>query len=332
MRISAVSALVFHILFVIPASVISAVAAEETVAQTALQAEPVILQVDNKPAAEYRYKDVPFKPYISVLRTPAGLNVLRDAPHDHLHHHGLMFALAVNGCNFWEEYGKPGTEKTLSFTAGKSSLQTELDWNTPSGETVLKESRSVSVKENSAKESTAIENAAEKPNVVLLDWTSVLKAPAAVSVHLDKSNNHYFGLGMRFDQSMDKDGRFFNDTGKNNGEVIRGGDERLTLCNWTAYTAKLNGQPVTVAVLGHPSNPIPTMVFSMGDAGKSFAYLGITLNLHREPVDVEPEKPLTFRFRVAVWDGETPPEVIEKEYQQFATAKADILFPNEANN
>ncbi|GHT26659.1 hypothetical protein FACS18942_04520 [Planctomycetales bacterium] len=292
--------------------VISAVAAEETAPQNALQTEAVILQVDNKPVAEYRCKNVPYKPYVSVLRTPAGLNVLRDAPHDHLHHHGLMFALAVNGCNFWEEYGKPGTEKTVSFTAGKSSLKTELDWNTPSGETVLKELRSVSVKENTA----------EKPNVVLLDWTSVLKAPAAVPVHLDKSNHHYFGLGMRFDQSMDKDGRFFN-TGKHNAEIIRG-DERLTVCNWSAYTAKLNGQQVTVAVLGHPSNPIPTMVFSMGDAGKSFAYLGITLNLHRNPVDVEPEKPLEFRFRIAVWDGETPPEVIEKEYQQFATAKADI--------
>ncbi|MCL2744212.1 MAG: PmoA family protein [Planctomycetaceae bacterium] len=272
-------------------------------AAAAEQYPAVILQVGDKPVAEYRHEGVPFKPYISVLRTPTGLNILRDAPHDHLHHHGLMFALAVNGCNFWEEHGKPGTEKTVSFTAEKSSLKTELDWNIPSGETVLKEARSVSVARNA--------------EVVLLDWTSVLKAPAAVPACLDKSNHHYFGLGMRFDQSMDKGGRFFNNTGgEHKGDAVRG-DERLTPCNWAAYTAKLNGQPVTATVFGYSSNPIPTLVFSMGDAGKSFAYLGISLNLHRQPVDVEPEKPLTFRFRVAVWDGETAPEVIEKEYQRF---------------
>ena len=32
-----------------------------------------------------------------------GENLLRDAPHDHLHHHALMYGIRVNGVNFWEE-------------------------------------------------------------------------------------------------------------------------------------------------------------------------------------------------------------------------------------
>jgi hypothetical protein len=50
----------------------------------------------------------------------------------------------------------------------------------------------------------------------------------------------------------------------------------------------------------------------MGDSGKSFAYLGITLNLHRQPVEMKPNSSLTFRYRVAVWDSEVTPETIEK--------------------
>nr|MBC8372148.1 PmoA family protein [Planctomycetota bacterium] len=43
----------------------------------------------------YRYRDVPFKPYVQQLFSPKGIGILRDAPHDHLHHHALMFAIAV---------------------------------------------------------------------------------------------------------------------------------------------------------------------------------------------------------------------------------------------
>ena len=35
----------------------------------------------------YHYRDVPFKPYVQQLFSPRGVNVLRDAPADHLHHH-----------------------------------------------------------------------------------------------------------------------------------------------------------------------------------------------------------------------------------------------------
>jgi hypothetical protein len=48
----------------------------------------------------YHYRDVPFKPCVQQLFSPRGVNVLRDAPADHLHHHALMFAVAVDGVNF----------------------------------------------------------------------------------------------------------------------------------------------------------------------------------------------------------------------------------------
>ena len=41
-----------------------------------------------------------FKPYVRELYSLNGVNLLRDAPADHLHHHGLMYTIRVNDLNF----------------------------------------------------------------------------------------------------------------------------------------------------------------------------------------------------------------------------------------
>ena len=81
-------------------------------------AEPTALRVVEGPATatiragdrtvlEYRTKASPMKPYIRELFTPGGVQILRDSPADHKHHHGLMFALGVDGVDFWEEAARP---------------------------------------------------------------------------------------------------------------------------------------------------------------------------------------------------------------------------------
>ncbi|MDR1923391.1 MAG: PmoA family protein [Planctomycetaceae bacterium] len=280
----------------------------------------------NVPLAEYRYISVKAKPYIDILRTPSGKNILRDSPHDHLHHHGLMFAVAVDGHNFWEEnspnigrqltrkiYIKQADGKKTEAAASDnrtSSLESDLDWVNGADKVLIKEKRKVDVQLSDAVNS----NAGGK--VTLLDWETTLIADDK-GAFLDKISHHYYGLGMRFDKSMDKGGRFFSDKSDNKFDVVRG-DEKVTECRWLAYTSKLNGEQVTVAVFGHPGNPIPTKGFSMGDSPKGhFAYLGITLNLHRQPVSMKPDSSLTFRYRVVVWDGEATPETVEKTFQQY---------------
>ena len=50
--------------------------------------------------------------YIKELFTPGGVQVLRDSPPDHKHHHGLMFAIGVDGVDFWgEETGAGGRSR-----------------------------------------------------------------------------------------------------------------------------------------------------------------------------------------------------------------------------
>ena len=259
----------------------------------------VWLKDNGKRLAQYRVGDVPFKPYVDELRTPSDKNILRDAPHDHLHHHALMYAIRVDGNNFWEENDpRAGKQVSGQITVSDRSVEAKIDWNTSEQKTLLNETRKISVHQEN--------------NVTLLDWQSTLKAVNDAVL----GGGHYHGLGMRFVEEMDKNGRFFSDGGKNEKEIVRG-DEALTRCRWMAYTAHLADTPVTVAVFDHPSNPVPMTAFTMGDNGGAFAYLSATMNLHREPVKLQAGKTFAILYRVAVWDGEVSPETIEAKYKEF---------------
>ena len=257
------------------------------------------LKVGEIPLARYRYISVPFKPYIDELRTPTGRNILRDAPWDHLHHHGLMYALRVGEHSFWDEADprRVGTQVTENIQFAGNSLESEISWNNPDARTLLKETRKITVKQGN--------------NVTLLDWETTLTAVEDTTL----SGQHYYGLGMRFLQEMDKGGRYFNDTGLV-GEIVHG-DERLTRCQWMAYTARLGEQPVTVALFDHPANPVPMSAFTMGEVSGAFAYLAATMNLHRVPVELKAGETFAVRYRVALWDGEVTPEIVIRAYAEY---------------
>jgi len=262
----------------------------------------------------YHYRDVPFKPCVQQLFSPRGVNVLRDAPADHLHHHALMFAIAVDSVNFWEEQQAPGRQVHRCFTDTKidkrvdvplAGFTEQLDWVSPrSQELLLKEHRTIEVCQPNDFKNT------------LLSWQSSFDVPSGKeSVTL--TGSHYFGLGMRFLKSMDVGGQFRNAEGKS-GDVVRG-DERLVQARWCAYTAGANGKPVMVAMFGHPDNlRHPTQWFTMT---RPFAYLSATLNLHKEPLIVTSDKPLILRYAVAVWDNRVENEQIEQVYNWWVNSK-----------
>ncbi|MCH7558444.1 MAG: PmoA family protein [Planctomycetes bacterium] len=262
----------------------------------------------------YHYRDVPFKPCVQQLFSPRGVNVLRDAPADHLHHHALMFAVAVDGVNFWEEQRSPGRQMHRCFTDTRidkhngvpiAGFTEQLDWVNPRNEELLlKECRTIAVCPMNDFKAT------------LLDWQSSFAVPSGKE-SATLSGSHYFGLGMRFLKSMDTGGQFRNAEGKS-GDVVRG-NERLVQARWCAYTAEANGKVVTVAMFGHPDNlRHPTPWFTMT---KPFAYLSATLNLHKEPLAITSDKPLVLRYAVVVWDNRVENERIEQVYNWWVNPK-----------
>ncbi len=153
----------------------------------------VSVKAGQQPVLVYQYSERPRKPYLKELFSPGGVNVLRDAPADHLHHHGLMFAVAVDGVDFWSENEKCGRQRHVGpgvrgGVPGATFTQ-QVDWMGPDGQTLLlRERRTIEV------------GRMPEAGPTLLRWRSRLEVPSGKpSVTL--SGSPYFGLGMRFVQS-----------------------------------------------------------------------------------------------------------------------------------
>jgi hypothetical protein len=263
----------------------------------------VNVHIGQKPLLSYRFGDVEFKPYIKELYTPAGTNVLLDSPEDHIHHHGLMYAMGIEGVDFWSETNGCGKQKHISTDTAYAEdshafFHEKLQWLDSEGKVKVKEKRKVRVDTNDTFGAT------------LVTWSSKFTLPEGMkSLTLD--GRHYFGLGARFVRSMDG-GKFFNADGKK-GKVFRG-EERLLRSRWCAYTGPVDGRDVTVAMFDYPENARhPATWFTMHEP---FAYLSATLGLHEKPLVVD-KKGLSVCYAVALWDGKVKPETIETLYQTW---------------
>ena len=274
--------------------------------------EDVVVRQHDQLLLRYRYRGVPKKPYVAEMTSPGGTNILLDAPADHLHHHGLMFAWGVNGLTFWTETKDSGLQthqqwKDLRIEPHggieRAVLDEHLLWQTPGGKLLLEEQRKLTIP------------AAAKHQPRLLIWQagfSVGKEAAARTI----AGSKYYGLGMRFVRAMDKGGQHFNAAG---GAGVAGTNGRRAA--WSAYTAEAGpGRKVTVVMFSHPANPRqPCEWFTMGEKD-AFAYLSGTLGVGTEPLKLEPGKTLTVRFAVAIFQGEVGAKHVESFYRTLPWA------------
>jgi hypothetical protein len=269
----------------------------------------ITIKLDDRELFEYRAVESPNKPYVKKLFTPGGVQILRDSPEDHKHHHALMFALKADNVDFWSEESGAGIEKSAAMQSSnltyneilRAVIKQRIDWIDPKSDaSIVREYRQL--------------NAFASPEIkpTLLSWHSTLK-PAKDKETVVLGGEHYFGLGMRFVSSMDAEGEFLNSENKE-GETVRG-TEKLTPARWCAYRSKADGKPVTVAIFDSPENPRhPNRFFTMT---KPFAYMAATLNLWKEPLTLKSGEPLPLKYGVAAWDGHVDAADIEKTYEQW---------------
>lgn len=263
----------------------------------------------------YRSAPGPFRVYVKELYTPGGLQVLRDSPHDHVHHHALMYAIGAEETDFWGEapQHKPGKQVprgeddvTVEEVGGKrcATIRQKIDWIGVNGDRLLVETRTLRLNPDSI------------PGASLLTWDSHFElAEGRDSVKL--WGRKYFGLGVRFVTSMDKVGEFLHAT-EDAGQAASGSDKDLR-ADWCVYTAPVDNKPVTFAMFDHPENPRhPATWFTMTS---TFAYMSATLNLAGEPMTVLAGKPLRLRYGVALWDGKIEAGHIGRAYQAWADAR-----------
>jgi len=272
---------------------------------------------EGRPLLVYAFASDQFKPYVRELYTLRGENVLRDAPADHLHHHGLMYAIRLNGVNFWEERGDSGVGKSISIVSRKvgrgqdgrpeASFTQVIHWVAFTNREVADSAPITFMIEHRTLTLSVDGSAGE----VALVWDARFE----VGKHTPKLKLHganYNGLGLRLPESFDKVARFANSenspyTGKQTQNVIP--------ASWTSVSGSKNGNDILLVLFGRSENaPGHGRFFTMT---KPFAYLSVTQGLEQKPLEYGAGDQFRLRYLLTVYSEYKPREFIERRAEAW---------------
>lgn len=267
-----------------------------------------------RPLLVYAFATNQFKPYVRELYTLRGQNVLLDAPPDHLHHHGLMYAIRVNGVNFWEENDAPGVQKHVRILAHRVHRQpgeppraefTQLiHWLAPADRPGARPT-SGEPKPLLIEERTLTLSVNEPAGEVALEWeASFTVGEQPVTLH----GQNYNGLGLRPVRSF-------------NGAAVFQNSERAPYpppkqhasipARWTSMTGRVGEREITLALMASAANPGESRFFTMLEP---FAYLSATQGLDREPLEYDPGKRYRLAYLLLLWSEAKSPDVVQSRY------------------
>lgn len=288
---------------------------------TIIPDDRIVVDLGNGDGATWRIgPDVP-KPHIHPL-TLSGYPLTLASPFDHVHHRGAMFAMRVDDINYWEETDGPqcGVQRVrdihdFSCDLSHVSFTLEIDW-VPNGarDAQLKEYRSFSIR---------------RPRVggVMIGWRSTLfvashgdaneaeKASVVLSGDTPHSEISYYGLGIRFQRSMDIGGNHQNSEGARGVEGTHG--HRAA---WHHYGGRLDesGTQVGIAIFDHPENPRhPSPWFSMQEP---FAYVSASL-VATQRMTLARDEPLSLSYGIWAHPGDAQKEDVDVAYREWLGTK-----------
>ena len=232
----------------------------------------------------YAFGRARFKPCVKELYTPKGDNLLRDAPDDHLHHHALMYAIRVNGLNFWEELSGSGVQKPVESPAPElgtsaaglpqATIRQTLHWLAPQ-DAFLPDSPKLALL---VEQRTLVLTVDKAKDEVALRWSSQFEVGGKTNTVVLEGST-YFGLGVRFQQELDPIAEHFNSDGKPDLSDTK---QDVTPHDWCAVAFDRPGAPATFAMFGHPANARGKATwFTMK---RPFAYVSATQGLDKEPL------------------------------------------------
>ena len=308
----------------------------------------VDVTIDGKPFTSYLYPSTLQKPVLYPIRSANGLVVTRGYPlepragerADHPHHVGHWFNYGdVNGYDFWghsnetpkERKAKAGTIVHKGITrassgADRGELAVRADWNLADGSTLLQEETRfvfAGTPERRAIDRTTTWTAASGP-VTFNDTKEgafgirvarALDHPSTAREALVSASNPK-ETERRVDTSGVATGKYIGSDGKT-GEEVWG-----TRGPWMGLTGTIDGKPVTVAILDHPSNyGHPTYWHARGYGLFAANPLGRQGYDPKQPptsLTLKPGESVTFRHRILVVDDSLTREELQKAYDEFA--------------
>jgi hypothetical protein len=309
-------------------------------------ARRVDVLVGDKPFTSYIYPTTVKKPVLFPLRSAKGTVVTRGFPleprpgerADHPHQVGAWFTYGdVNGIDFWgysdatprDEVPQKGTivHKAVTRTqngADQGELAVTADWVMPDGSTILKE-ETLFIFRGTA-DSRSVDRVtrwvAQDKRIVFNDTKEgAFGIRVARSLEQPSKEPEIFTDGRGRAETVPK----LDNTGVTglyrSSEGKTGDDVWGTRARWMMLTGTVEREPVTLAILDHPSNPgYPTYWHARGYglfAANPFGAAGFTNGKERMNLALEPGRAMAFRHRILVLSGSVPPERIESEYKAF---------------
>lgn len=293
------------------------VAANELTIELRAAQHELIIRRGERTLLVYAFATNQFKPYVRELYTLRGQNVLRDAPADHRHHHGLMYGIRVNGVNFWEETDAPGLQQPVGAPRhrlveradGRRSAQftQRIHWlpraHRPGARTDIGPPKPLLIEQRTL--TLSVDEAAGE---VALEWDAEFQVgDAPVMLH----GQNYNGLGWRPPAAFDGAVEFQN---PDREPYPPPGQHASIPTRWTSATGILDGRNFTLALMAQSTNPGRSRFFSMV---KPFAYLSATQGLDREPLEYNPAERFRLRFLALVWSEARPAEAVERRWNAW---------------
>jgi hypothetical protein len=264
----------------------------------------------------YTFATNQFKPYVRELITLDGVDLLRDAPADHLHHHGLMYAIKVNGINFWEEAPQAGRQvpqaelirEVRKDPAGRPQARfTQVVHWVEAGHATAPDTEPFALL---IEERTITITTDPTTELIQLEWESEFTVGAgAPEVVLTGSSYH--GLGIRFREEFDGVAERYNSEKLAYPDE---GREGVLPTRWMAVSHVVAGRPYTLVLFNHPSNPGQPRFFSMQ---KPFAYLSATQGLDEAPLKYRTGDRWKLRYLLLASPRRMAAEQLDRQYDLF---------------
>jgi hypothetical protein len=287
--------------------------------------------VGDQPFTSYAWPADVMKPVLYPVRTSRGTVITRGFPldprpdesRDHPHHVGLWFNYGdVAGVDFWGNTGanKSGRGGTIVHRSiqlakegpGRAELVVIAEWLMPDGKAALRE------------DTRFVFAAADGRRTI--DRIAVLTATGAAVPFNDNKEGM---LGLRLSRALEQPGRRNQEgTGQyRTSEGLVGDAVWGTRARWTMLTGQAAAaEPVTVAVLDHPSNPgHPTYWHARGYglfAANPLGQASFSKGKEKLGFTLAPGQPARFAYRVLILSRHAAPEEIDTEQRRFATELA----------
>lgn len=310
-------------------------------------ARRVDVTVDGKPFTSYIWPTTLKKPVLYPLRSAKGTLVTRGYPldprggerTDHPHHVGLWFNHGdVNGLDFWNNLddlpaaraAKMGTivhRKIVDAKSGEGQgeLTVETEWQKPDGVALLRERTQFVFRADG--QSRTVDRittltALGEPVVFTDNKEGVLGLRVARALeHPTTQPDLFTDANGRAQTTKTLDNTSV--TGQyTSSEGLKGDAVWGTRGRWTMLTGTVEAEPVTLAMLDHPSNTgFPTYwhargygLFAANPLGeKVFSNGKSELNAR-----LAPNASLVFRHRIVVLGGHATADTVEKLYREFS--------------